>query len=58
MNKYNGLSKVNWFVCGFIWGNCFSRLFGLDIAWGIGGVALLVVITVAATIFFIETRGD
>lgn len=57
MEKYSGLTKVAWFICGLIWGNCFSRLFGLDIAGVIGGIAFIVVVIVMITVVVVETRS-
>lgn len=58
MEKYNGLMKVAWFVSGFIWGNCFSKIFGVDIAWAIGGIAFLVLVIVMVTVLVVELRRD
>ena len=57
MEKYSGLTKVSWFICGLIWSNCFSRLSGLDIARVIGGIAFLVLVIVMITIIVVETRN-
>lgn len=57
MEKYSGLMKVAWFICGLIWGNCFSRLFGLDVAGVIGGIAFLVVTIVMITVVVVEIRN-
>lgn len=58
MEKYNGLVKVGWFVCGFIWGSCFSRILGPNVASAIGGIALVVLIIVLITIIVVELRRD
>lgn len=57
MKKYSGLTNVTWFICGFIWSSFFSRLFGPDIAWAIGGIAFLVQVIVMITIIVVETRN-
>lgn len=57
MEKYSGLTKVAWFISGLIWGNCFSRLFGLDIAGVIGGIAFIVVVIMMITVVVVETRN-
>lgn len=57
MEKYSGLTKVAWFISGLIWGNCFSRLFGLDIAGVIGGIAFIVVVIVMITVVVVEIRN-
>lgn len=32
MEKYNGLTKVTWYVCGFTWSTFLSQILGLDVA--------------------------
>lgn len=58
MEKYDGLAKVAWYICGFIWGNLFSRILGLDVAGAIGGIALLVLVIILITIIVVELRRD
>ena len=58
MEKYDGLAKVGWYICGFVWGNVFSRILGLDVAGAIGGIALVVLIIVLITIIVVELRRD
>lgn len=58
MEKYNGLINVFWFISGFIWGNCLSKILGLDITWAIGGIALLVLVIVLITIIVVELMRD
>lgn len=58
MEKYNGLAKVGWFVCGFIWGNSFSKLLGLNVTGAIGGIALVVLVIVLITVIVVEARRD
>lgn len=58
MEKYNGLTKVAWYVCGFMWGNCLSKILGLDVAWAIGGIAFIVLLIVWITIIVVELRKD
>lgn len=58
MEKYNGLGNVAWFICGFIWSNSFSRMFGLDVAGAIGLIAFVVLVVVLITIIVVEPRRN
>jgi hypothetical protein len=58
MEKYNGLTKTAWFISGYFWGNCFSQIFGLDVAWAIGFIAFVVLLIVLITIIVVELGGD
>lgn len=58
MEKYDGLAKVAWFISGYFWGNCFTGVFGADIAWAIGGIAFFVLVIVLITIIVVEPRRD
>ena len=58
MEKYDGLAKVAWYICGFMWGNFFSKILGLDVAGAIGAIALVVLVIVLITIIVVELRRN